>query len=572
MAYPGIKDPHLQKKIKKKFSKYELKSNNKSIKEICYPKQYTFQLPQLFLGDFINPKTPYRGALAFHEIGSGKTCLAITVSEHFVAKGWKVMFICPAALTDNFRDELRSPCGGNKYISKRDLALLGSLDPNDSRRLDIIAKSNAKIDENYQIYSYHKFANRVRDGKLNFKDTLVVIDEIHNMVNETGFFYSQLKKAISKSTSKTRLVLMTATPIFDKPAEVASLMNLLLPKDNQMPVGKDFNKKFIKLKHDKEGLPYYEAKNLNTFRDYMRGYISYYRGAPPQSYPRVKSVVVRCKMSPLQLKMYHKALAGDMKSVQGNFLDGKIPNNFLIGTRQVGVIGYRNGQIGVDGFKSMTKKDYRMSEIGKYSVKFEALYKILERCPGTAFTYLPFLNYSGANDVARFLDANGYQDFLKAGPGKKRYVIWSGETDKRDRRLMKDTFNHYDNRKGDLIKLMIGTPSIKEGVSFLRVREVYSIVPQWNPSIKNQFNGRTIRYCSHKDLPIKDQNVTIYYFLATHPTLEKSVDEHIARMSQVKGMITDQFTKAMKEASVDCLLNKKGNVYPGEPGYECAYS
>ena len=38
---------------------------------------------QTILSNLINPNTPYKGLLIFHETGTGKTCAAIGIAENF---------------------------------------------------------------------------------------------------------------------------------------------------------------------------------------------------------------------------------------------------------------------------------------------------------------------------------------------------------------------------------------------------------------------------------------------------------------------------------------------------------
>ena len=64
-----------QKEVYKKFKKFKIKSKKPTFKQICYPEKFTYQLPQLFVSEFINPSTPYKGILLYHKIGAGKTCL-----------------------------------------------------------------------------------------------------------------------------------------------------------------------------------------------------------------------------------------------------------------------------------------------------------------------------------------------------------------------------------------------------------------------------------------------------------------------------------------------------------------
>jgi hypothetical protein len=55
MKYPNIDDEDFQKKIEKIYHKYKI-TKNPSFKELCYPKEYKLQKPQLFVSKFINKK------------------------------------------------------------------------------------------------------------------------------------------------------------------------------------------------------------------------------------------------------------------------------------------------------------------------------------------------------------------------------------------------------------------------------------------------------------------------------------------------------------------------------------
>ena len=67
---------------------------------------------------------------------------------------------------------------------------------------------------------------------------------MQNIVSEKGSFYSTILESLQKSPSSTRVVIMSATPIFDKPVELALTLNLLRPK-NPLPIGADFNSEFL---------------------------------------------------------------------------------------------------------------------------------------------------------------------------------------------------------------------------------------------------------------------------------------------------------------------------------------
>jgi hypothetical protein len=84
IIYPDIKDNDFRQDIGKIYKQYKIKPKKQSIKDICYPTKFTYQNPQLFVGDFINPATPYKGLLLYHKIGAGKTCAGVNICE-----GWK---------------------------------------------------------------------------------------------------------------------------------------------------------------------------------------------------------------------------------------------------------------------------------------------------------------------------------------------------------------------------------------------------------------------------------------------------------------------------------------------------
>ena len=64
-----------------KFKKFKLKSNNKTMKDICQPKKFKLQPSQEFLGELFKSKFSPKNLLIYHKIGAGKTCTAINIAE-----------------------------------------------------------------------------------------------------------------------------------------------------------------------------------------------------------------------------------------------------------------------------------------------------------------------------------------------------------------------------------------------------------------------------------------------------------------------------------------------------------
>jgi hypothetical protein len=567
-VYPTINDNDFFEKINKIYSGFKIPKDKETIDKYCTPRKFKLQLPQEFVSQFLNPKTPYKGLLVYHRIGAGKTCAAIQIAEKW-KKVRKIKVVLPASLKGNFRTELRSMCGGNSYMTPDERQKLLNLDPSDPKYMDIIETSDKRIDKYYSIYSYNKFVEYCRAGEMNLKKTLLIIDEIQNMVSETGTFYTELKDLIDNSPNDLRIVLLSATPMFDKPNEIALTMNLLrLPKP--IPVNRDFEKLFIKktLRDNKE---YVHTQNMDLFKNYIKGFVSYYRGAPPYTFPEMSVRYVKCEMSDFQYNAYKSVLKNEETSISKTALKemnvNTLPNNFYLGTRFVSNIVFPNMKTDDRGYNSFEGK-HITKKLEKYSTKFNVIVKKLRK-KGKSFIYSSFKELAGLKSLVRVLEALGYKNYVYHGTGAKRFAIWSGDEQHHVKEEIKEVFNRTDNIYGKKLKIILGSPSIKEGVSLKAVRYVHVLEPYWNQSRLEQVIGRASRFCSHKDLPEEERTVKVYIYIATHKNEAETVDEYIKKLSAGKNKIIKDFEKAIKEIAVDCKLNKHANVYEDEEDIEC---
>lgn len=567
MLYPDVTDEDFYEFVNDKYGKYKIPKTKQTLKQICFPKKYEFQIPQKFVADFINPKTPYTGLLIYHKIGAGKTCAAVKICENFKNKK-NIIVVVPAALKNNFRAELRSLCAGENYLTNAERTLLNKYHPSDAEYKSIIDKSNKRIDKYYNIKSYNKFIEQLKNKTLKLDNTLVVIDEIHNLISETGTYYETLYKSFKKAPETTRLIIMTATPIFDKPIEIALTMNLLI-KQSKMPVGKKFYEEFIEEKTNLRGITTYEIKNMDVFKEYIKGYVSYFAGAPEVAFPRSEIHIVKCEMSDYQLKLYQKVFKKESKNNKPLDPDTTISNSFFIGTRLISNFVFPNGKLNIDGFNSLGKKDLDTDHLKKYSPKFLKVLRRIKRCNGTVFVYSNFKEYGGLATLKAVLEYHKFKDYSEHGPGRKRFAIWSGDTDDLTKDEIKNVFNNKNNEFGSELKIILGSPSASTGVSFFRVQEVHLLQSHWNYSLMRQTIGRALRFCSHKDVDIERQLVKIYIYLSVHPKLDISIDQHILNIAIQKQKINLGFERALKEAAIDCELFSNANNQSGDDKIIC---
>ena len=454
--------------INKSFKKYKLKPSTESMKQICKPNKFKLQSQQLFLAELFK-KTNIKGLLVYHKIGAGKTCTAISIAENLKHK-MKIIVVLPAALISNFEDELKSDCGNDNYISKSDRTRLNNLKLKSKESKEIMFKFQKKVDKYYKIYSYHKFVEYVEDNKIKLRNTLLIIDEIQNMISEFGRFYKNLNKVISKADSKTRILLLSATPIFNKPVELALTLNLLKNKNNKIPIDNEFNNMFLSSIKTKDGKSY-NLKNKNILKKHLYGVISYYRGASAKAFPKANFNIVNCIMSEFQYKSYLTTLSNEKDHLKGSFRDVdilKLPTNFLLGPRMISNIAFPNKGIGLKGFNSFKGTCLSTKKIKKYSIKFYKLFNKIKKSKGPIFIYSNFKEMGGLKSLITFLEYQGYKNYKNYGEGRYRFALWTGDELHIVKNDIKKTFNNPNNYEGKMIKIILGSPSIKEGISLLR--------------------------------------------------------------------------------------------------------
>lgn len=139
------------------------------------------------------------------------------------------------------------------------------------------------------------------------------------------------------------------------------------------------------------------------------------------------------------------------------------------------------------------------------------------------------------------------------------------------------------NVNGKLLQIVMFSPAGAEGISLANIRQVHIIEPYWNEVRITQMNGRAIRQCSHKDLPMNERHVDVYRYrtikhnikiketienqisiktssIIENPYLLKTVDSEIEEMARSKNNLIQTFLDVVKEAAIDCELFKAHNM------------
>ena len=518
----------------------------------------------------------------------------------------------------------------------------------------------SKVSTVFEITTHDKFINNLfkinedgswtkkdyltkNDSPLLIENGLLVIDEIQRLISESGILYQKLKTALYQYTHpKLRTVLLSATPIYDNPFELALTMNLLKPRVHFPITKKDFYSFFLgRYSEEKEICERLRENNFinsescvinkELLKYLCSGYISYFKGGNPNAYPYKRIITLEHKMPAFQKEGYIQALASDTKKdtslyskvlSQDEFIikdteqDDKV-SGIYIATQQLSNINLPiKISDAVDNMlskKSVSQIKSGLNEFKKqllsvrtgagtniisdkvisffrqkgYSEKFASIIELAHNCNGPVFIFSNWLQF-GVQALSIILDAIGYKKFPEIGTGtevtENRYFIWSSETsiDKDLTSNARKIFNSYENRDGSKLKIILGTRSIMEGVSFKNVKQVHITDPWWNEARIEQILARAVRFCSHSELPSEEQYTDVYRHLSVLPLVPDpelqemlvettksrnfkdfdrfSIDQKMTISAFKKFQINNEFEEILKETAIDCNLNKEGNI------------
>lgn len=519
--------------------------------------KFSLQAQQLFLREYMR-KVDWRSLLLYHEIGSGKTCTAITMAEEYLKSNptHKVKIVLPARLRTNFLDEIISPCGLDAYITPQDFALFNAPTTDAAQKSKIKSVFMAAITQNYDIMSFEKLKSLAKAHHDNLKawvdeftkDAMIIIDEVHNLINDkynidvvrgmlvdgkiddlagnAGSRNSLLFKFITHYAHPScKMVFLTATPIFDNIKQLKDVVEALNPSFNTE-----------------------NAVKVADLLKGMRGKVSYFPGTSANAYPKVEFKTHVIQASPTQIDILKK-IASRAKIGDIDYTD-----SFLAKERQV----------------LLSVKPMTLDNLSEYAPKVKAVVDNIVDHPGKHLVFSNFIQ-SGLNIVAAALDQRGWKSMKEAllnpslfkSHSSKIYARWDGAIKDADKQHIKIVVNSLDNIAGQQVRVILGSPSIKEGVSFKHIQHMHMLDPVWSYSAKTQVEGRAIRFCSHSEIDEKADaplrrlvKVHLYKCMADPKDLDETyADNYIyEKLMPLKMAKVAAGERALKRIAIDHYL------------------
>jgi superfamily II DNA or RNA helicase len=589
------------------------------------------------------------------------TCAAISIAEGFKEyvsdMGKKIVVLVKNRnIQRNFLNELMSKCTGSTYseeIYDEDIENPLASRQDFENKIDTSRRISKLINNTYNFITYGTFVNRVLGMKeykvdnlgniiskskvsrkitsnliSDLSNTVIIVDEAHNITNND--VYIALHSVLSRSYNY-RLVLLTATPMYDNPKEIFEISNLLNANEpeKQLPIRNElFRSRYLKKNYDlgdnkilKGGIIEITDLGLQEIKKNLKNKVSYI-GENTETNPKKIEIgdkitdnfetrVVFCKMSDYQYSVYKEALSldlgetgyditeelekiGEMESqdniekIQDFFRSSSLYKN----TSDASTFVYDNGKFGKVGFLETFKQvdgefrpheNYKkMLQIGGdlkiHSSKLYNLLKNIEDDAGTSFVYSNYVSYGGTSLIRQILLYNDYSEFsfYKGNLQRnKTFVVLDDNKSIDTRERIRKIFNSYENRNGEIIKVLVGSPVVSEGITFKNTRSVHILEPSWNMSRINQIVGRAIRNYSHNDLDEQDRYVKIYKYVSIQDDDSGFfIDREKYILSEQKDRSNKRVERLLKINSFDCdlMISRNINKFGKTGSPECDYT
>jgi hypothetical protein len=523
---------------------------------------------QLIISRIMSSNTPYDSILLMHEMGTGKTCSSVAIMEQIRSEknGFKkFIFVCANdSLRANFEAEFRGVCTKGDY------------DDTPFRKLGI------------RTMTYTNFVTTFKNRNNSLDDTVVVIDEAHN-IKERSVEY----RSILMRDENVKVILMSGTPMTDDPSGIAKVMNMIIKDPDQLlDTTPDFYKDLT------------DAK-IKKLRTAFKGRVSYIKS---MSSGKVTSEFKTNENRNLGVFKHFKLYASEMSTQQATTYLQTFKNDAGGGVGDVkdsssaayssslqssNFVG-PDGQFTASGFTSIKfnilsalgRKDEsqtaKLAKLRTYSSKYaDSVEAILEarRQRKNVFVFNLYVNGGGIElfgNILKHFDIARANNVSRLVRGQETFIMLTGSTT--DKKSLIDRFNDPDNVGGDYIGVVLASDAISEGYTFKNIQVIDVHSPWFQYAKISQVIARGIRFGSHRELlkTMDSVNVEIYLRVSViagdDADEASSVDVLAYKIAEEKDVVVKRIERVIKEESIDALINMDRNRRFGMDGErECDY-
>lgn len=566
--YPDVSTGDFYQDIYRKKEFYDLAAK----KEAPIKREHrAFFDHQDIIARFISHWTLYTSLFLIHDTGTGKSGSATAVFDGLVQyrPNLKTLYLSNNdTLLENFRTEVlrRSP-----YLQQKWKVLTEKVEIDADNF--VLYRNRLLREADIHFYTYSRFGSLLAKGRTQYinmyQNSLIIMDEVHHLIiheletaKTLDTAYHEIHTFLHAVRNK-KLLIMTATPMRNSPREIAPLLNLLLPLDQQFPISDAFETEYF-TRNTASILPVLEWKPTREtrFKKTIQGYVSVvkkrvdvkvrYKGivySPMKHFPLSAHV-----MSTHQTQGYQKALTKDTEMLAGK---KKVDASFYSNSVQASLMVFPDGGYGIKntqkyfsggsfnplfykesglrrGATSQADVTSNLALLQNLSTTYANIIRQIILHPHKLFyVYCDKINGSGIWTCVllllqcfRFSLVKSTRQFDWKKPMRRCIFLndTGTGTTKTDIPKLIETFNDRRNRFGDYIQVIFGTDKTREGITLKNIGSIHVVSPDWNFGKIYQAIGRGVRLLSHEALG-KDAEVDIFFHCAVpSEEMESPVD------------------------------------------------
>lgn len=620
--YPRIENDNFGKICtKKEFKKY--KTVRKKTNDVTNHANSLLLPHQQFMANYLNPTTPYKGMLIYHETGTGKTCTAVSVAENFkeyvVENNKKIMILSSDNVKYEFRKTIKSTetkfkCTGDEYINQ-----IKNIDELTEDKID--SKLNELINKYYSFLTYQNFGNDLLKSLKNIKNVdldkcrrfvenryeniVLIVDEAHNLRSKQvsskeknileEWFNKYIKDKpddnnknddhklskdaidiITYNAKNVRLLFLTATPMFDTPSEIIWLINILI-RVNEDTIEELEEDKVFDAKHQ-----FRNDEQKDLFKRAVRGKVSYLRSGDPLRFPLRIENENMFTTSTVSKEHYKKI--EEISKIKDSFQTQitQLHNVSWHSSEQFsGLKQYFDIKLktnpNIYEFRCKNKGTNVFDELEEVAPKIAQIVKFVEEMDdGIAFVFSKFV-WSGIVPIMLALENIGYSQF-KENSGTEKYLLKTRQIEKTEKKyaVITSTPNlsferqqekiikavrSNENAKGKNVRVILASSAGGEGIDLKNIRQLHILEPHYNYSLLEQVIGRAIRTDSHIDLEENYRNCTIFYHISKYENGQYGWEKNVYDIATQKRNGIQKVRKVLQENSISCEFFKSNNEF-----------
>jgi superfamily II DNA or RNA helicase len=138
-------------------------------------------------------------------------------------------------------------------------------------------------------------------------------------------------------------------------------------------------------------------------------------------------------------------------------------------------------------------------------------------------------------------------------------------------KVLDNIFNSIDNKDGKIIKYVLGSKIMNEGITLKNISRIFILDVHYNLAKVEQVIGRGVRFCVHNDITSEKMPFPKVYIhkyaislINSQGNGELSSEETLYKKAELKYLLIKKVERCMKEIAFDCPLNFNANIFPEE--------